>query len=102
MDEQNRHFHISFDVVEVTEHGKKTAKDLEEALFWLPIDGEQRCFAVSELTIDILKAEAERLASIVDAKQRYGGILSNMVACIQLVWMAQELGADFSRIADGL
>jgi hypothetical protein len=93
---------LSIDLPQITEFGKKRAKDIANAHFVFEIDGKPERFFVHEIKPELLRAEAERLAAIPDAQSRAKQMFECMASCLEMTADCQRLASEFVRIADEL
>lgn len=87
---------------QITEAGKKLAMEIVKATMILEIDGKKEPYLVSELTPDLVKKDAERIADLENVQQRASELFGCMWTGLRLVADCQALATEFVHIADEL
>jgi hypothetical protein len=101
-DEQRQHINLQLNVPLITPFGKQAAKEIANAKLIFDVDGKKEQFLIYEVTPEVLKTEATRIASIQDTQLRDNAILECLHGCVYMMANCQKIASEYCRIADEL
>lgn len=94
--------HVVITLPQVTPKVHKLALKVAAARFQFQNADGSGDYRIPEITADMLKAEARRIADIQDSQKRATEVFQCLTACLRLVEESQELADDVCVLADEL
>lgn len=82
--------------------GKKAATDIANAAVSFGSDEAEDRYLISELTPDVIRAEADRIAAIPESRRRSTEFFDCLWPCIAILQDSQRLALEYATVADEL
>ena len=93
---------LEIHIPQVSPEGKLAAQKIANAMFRFEVDGKWEEFRPEEITAELLRSEATRIAGVTDLTARAAELYDCMCAMVEMVTDAQILAMGYAQIADEL